>query len=212
MANIKYSDMLDDVLPSLAADPSDPVTEHAIKRAVIEFCAGSWIWKHLPDPMDVTANEAVYDLEPLPGTDVSMVMSVALDGYPLTNKATDWLDSNEPGWRTVTGTPRYFTQVDPTQLILAQVPSASTTGGLTATLALQPDQRATGFPSWIANQYLYALADGAISRLMLMPNKPWTDLPNGQDRRTRFDAAIANARATAVGGLGRAPTRTASQH
>ena len=31
MANIKYSELLDEVLPYLAADPSDPVTENAIK-------------------------------------------------------------------------------------------------------------------------------------------------------------------------------------
>lgn len=212
MANIKYSDLLDDVLPSLAADPSDPVTEHAIKRAVIEFCAGSWIWKHLPDPIDVTAGGAAYDLEPLSGSDVAMVMSVALDGYPLGPKSTDWLDANTNGWRTTTSTPKHFTQVDTEQLILAPVPAATQAGGLTVTLALQPSQNSTGFPKWIANQHLYALADGAISRLMLMPGKPWTDLANGQDHRQRFDAAMANARAIAVGGLGRAPTRTAPQH
>jgi len=212
MSNTKYSDLLDDVLPSLAADPSDPVTEHAIKRTVIEFCASTWIWKHLPDPIDVVAGEAVYDLEPLPATDVATVMSVSLDGYMLFAKTTDWLDANEPGWRSVTGAPRYFTQVDTEQVILAQVPASSSAGGLTATLALQPSQNSTGFPKWIANQYLYALADGAIARLMLIPGKPWTDLNTGADKRSRFEAAMANARNTAVAGLGRAPTRTASQH
>lgn len=210
MANIKYSDLLDDVLPSLAADPSDPVTEHAIKRAVIEFCAGSWIWKHLPDPMDVVAGEAVYDIEPLPASDVAMVMTVALDGYPLSPQSTDWLDANEPGWRTVTGAPKYFTQVDTEQVFLAPVPDSN--GSLTATLALQPDQRSTGFPKWIANQHMYALASGAIARLMLMPGKPWTDVINGQDHRAKFEAAMANARASAVFGLGRASLRTAPQH
>lgn len=212
MATIKYSDLLDDVLPSLAADPSDPVTEHAIKRAVIEFCASSWIWKHLPDAIDVASGEAVYDLEPLPATDIAAVMSASLDNYPLTPKATDWLDANVPGWRTTTATPRHVTQVDTEQVILAPVPAATVAGGLVLTLAMQPSQNSTGFPKWIANQYIYALADGAISRLMLMPNKPWTDLANGQDRRAKFDAAMANARANAVFGLGRASLRTASQH
>lgn len=210
MANTKYSDLLDDVLPSLAADPSDPVTEHAIKRAVIEFCAGSWIWKHLPDAIDVTAGEAVYDLEPLTGTDVATVMNVALGGMPLLHKGVDWLDSNERDWRTLRGTTRYFTQVDTEQLILACVPD--TNDSMSLTLALQPGQKSTGFPAWIANQHMYALADGAIARLMLMPGKPWTDVVNGQDHRAKFDAAIANARANAVFGLGRASLRTASQH
>lgn len=212
MANTKYSDLLDDVLPNLAADPSDPVTEYAIKRSVIDFCAGSWIWKHLPDALDVTAGESTYDLEPLPATDISVVMDGECNGVPLTNKALEWLNKEIPGWRSTRNTPKYFTQVDTEQVILAPVPDANLTAGLSLVLALQPSQNSTGFPKWIANQYLYALADGAIARLMLMPNKPWTDLANGQDRRTKFDAAIANARANAVAGLGRASQRTSSQH
>jgi hypothetical protein len=212
VANTKYSELLDDVLPNLAADPSDPVTEYAIKRAVIDFCAGSWIWKHLPDAIDVSAGESTYDLEPLPGTDITVVMDGECNGVPITNKGLDWLNREIPGWRSTRNTPKYFTQVDTEQVILAPVPDATISAGLTLTLALQPSQNSTGFPKWIANQYLYALADGAIARLMLMPNKPWTDLANGQDRRSKFEAAIANARANAVSALGRASQRTSSQH
>lgn len=212
MANTKYSDLLDDVLPNLAADPSDPVTEYAIKRAVIDFCAGSWVWKHLPDPIDVTASEATYDLEPLPATDIAAVMAAEHNNVPLDPKGLDWLNREIPGWRTTLKTPKYFTQVDTEQIILAPVPEATIVSGLSLTLALQPSQNSTGFPKWIANQFLYALADGAIARLMLMPNKPWTDVVNGQDRRTKFENAMANARAHAVSALGRAATRTASQH
>lgn len=212
MANIKYSELLDEVLPNLAADPSDPVTENAIKRAVIEFCEKSWIWQHLPDALDVTAGEATVDLEPLPGSDIAAVMAASLSGLPLDPKSLDWLNANEPRWRTERGTPRYFTQVDTEQLILARVPDASVTDGLTLTVALQPSHNATGFPKWIFNQHVYALADGAMAKLMLMPAKPWTDVVNGQDRRAKFEAAIANARAAVVSGLGRAALRVAAHH
>lgn len=212
MANLKYSDLLDDVLPHLAADPSDPVTEYAIKRACIEFCAGSWIWKHLPDPLDVVAGENTYDLEPLPGTDITTVMAAEHNNVPLDPKAIEWLNHEIPGWRSTRKTPKYFTQVDTEQIILAAVPEASIASGLTLTLALQPAQNSSGMPKWIVNQYLYALADGAIARLMLMPGKPWTDLVTGQDKRSKFDAAIANARASAVSALGRAATRVSAQH
>lgn len=212
MANIKYSDLLDDVLPHLAADPSDPVTEYAIKRACIDFCAGSWLWKHMPDALDVVAGENTYDLETLPGTDITTVMAAEHNNVPLDPKAIEWLNHETPGWRTTRKTPKYFTQVDTEQIILAAVPEASIAGGLTLTLALQPSQNSTGMPKWIVNQYLYALADGAIARLMLMPGKPWTDLVTGQDKRSKFDAAIANARASAVSALGRAATRVSAQH
>lgn len=208
----KYSELIDDVLPSLAADPSYPVVENAIKRACIEFCAGSWLWKHLPDAIDVTAGESTYDIELLPATDITTVIAAELNNVTLEPKTIEWLNKEIPGWRTTLKTPKYFTQVDTEQVILAAVPDASITAGLTLTIALQPSQNSTGLPKWIFNQYLYALADGAIARLMLMPAKPWTDLINGQDRRSRFEAAIANARSNAVSALSRAAMRTTSQH
>lgn len=212
MANIKYSELLDEVLPLLAADPSDPVTENAIKRSVIEFCAGSWIWQYLPDPIDVAAGENVYDLEPPPGADITTIMDVSYNRVPLTDKSLTWLDQELPGWRSTRATPKYFTQVDTEQVILAPLPDTNLSGGLVMTLALQPSQSATSFPKWIFNQYIYTLADGAVSKLMLMPGKGWTDLQNGLDRRNRFEAAIANARNNSASALGRAATRVKSQH
>jgi len=212
LANVKYSELLDEVLPYLAADPSDPVTENAIKRSVIEFCSSSWIWKYLPDPIDVVSGENAYDLEPPPGTDVTTVLSAELDGMPLEPKDIPWLDREIPRWRTVSARPKYFTQVDTEQVILAALPDANITAGLTLTLALQPSQAATSFPKWIFNQYIYVLVDGALAKLMMMPNKPWTDIQNGADRRTKFEAGIANARASSVSALGRAPQRVTAKH
>ena len=174
MATIKYSDLLDEVLPYLAADPSNPVTEHAIKRAVIDFCCQSWVWRYLPDPQDVVAGEAYYDLEPDTGTEVSAVMHVACNGVPLDNKPLDWLDRELPGWRTTLATPKYFTQVDTEQIILASLPDSNITGGLTMTLALEPAQSATSFPGWIWSRHVEDITAGALYRLMMMPGKPWT--------------------------------------
>lgn len=212
MATIKYSDLLDEVLPYLAADPSNPVTEHAIKRAVIDFCRASWVWKFLPDPQSVVAGEAFYDLEPDTGTEVVAVMDVTCNGVPLDNKSLDWLNSELPDWRTRAATPKYFTQVDTEQIILAALPDANITNGLTMTLALTPAQSATGFPGWIWSRYVEDISAGALSRLMLMPGKPWTDLANGTDRQQKFQNAIANARASAVRALSRADVRVKSQH
>lgn len=216
MANIKYADLLPEVLQSLAARPSEPeidiVVMGCIKRAVIEFCAESWIWKHLPDPMDVVAGESACDLEPLPGSDVAAVLAVDLDGTPLAPQDISWLNREIPRWRTVAGTPRYFTQVDTEQILLAPLPSANQVNGLTFTLALQPSQTATGFPKWLFSQYSPVLAEGALARLMLMPGKSWTDINTGAYHRARFEAGIGNARASAVSALGGASLRVTGQH
>lgn len=208
----KYSDLIDDVLPTLAADPSYPVVEYAVRRACIEFCASSWVWQYLPDPIDIVAGEARYDLEPDTGADISAVMDVACNGVPLEAKSVAWLDANLPGWRTTPGTPKFYTQVDTEQIILAPAPDANIAGGLTMTLTLEPSKTSQGIPRWLFNQFMYALAEGAISYLMLMPNKPWTDLASGARYGINFQNAIANAKASTAASLGRAATRVTPQH
>lgn len=208
----KYSELIDDVLPSLSADPSYPVVEYAIKRVCIEFCAGAWIWQFIQDPIDVEAGESYYDLEPEIGSDITAVMDVSHNNVHLTAKSISWLDTQLPGWRTQPAVPKYYTQVDTDQIILAAVPDSNISGGLTMTLALQPSQSSQGIPKWIFNQFMYALAEGAMARLMLMPNKPWTDLATGAMHASNFSGSIANARASTLAALGRAAHRVTPQH
>jgi hypothetical protein len=212
VANIQYSDLIDEVLPQLAADPSDPVTEQAIKRAVIEFCRESWIWQFFPEAQNVRSGVAEYDIEPPSGADVVTVVDVECNRVPLTPKSVAWLNKETPGWRTTGAAIKHYTQIDTDQLILAPLPAENITSGLAMTVALQPSQSATSFPKWIANQFIYQIADGAIAKLMLMPNKPWTDLVNGQDHRTRFEQAFNDARESAISALGRAAVRVSAQH
>lgn len=215
MASTKYADLISDVLPLLAADPSDPVTESAIKRAVIQFCAKSWVWQHIPDNIALTANESTYDLTAPPGSDVVVVMSATLDGIPFDCKSVEWLDENMPKWRTDTAQePAYFTQVDMDQVIVTPIPTSSSTEatGIALTLALQPSQKSTNFPKWIATRYLYDIVDGALAYLMMIPGVAWSDPKMAMFYDSRFKDAIANARADSVMGLGRAPIRTTSSH
>lgn len=212
MANKKYSDLVSEVLPYLSADPSDPVTEKAIQRTIIDFCAGSWVWQSLPDPISVIANINTYDLEPDTGSVVAAVLAAEVDGVPLKSRTVLWLNKEIPRWRTTTGTPKYFTQLDTETLMLAPLPQASQQNGLTLTVAYKPSQSAKDFPAWIFEQFADKLINGAIARLMLMPERPWTDLGNGMDRRNKFESDIAGARNSAVSALGTAPLRTSSQH
>lgn len=212
MADIEYSQLLPEVLPYLRADPSDPVTENAIKRTVIEFCSSTLVWKHTPDPINVVAGTSAYTIAAPTDSVVAAVLSAQIDGQPIDPKSLDWLDSNVPRWRTQAATPEYFTQTEPQQLILAPLPSSTLASGLTLTVGLQPSQSAVGFPQWIFDQFLYVLADGAISKLMLMSDKPWTDMQNGADRRARFESATSGARTSADSSLGRATSRVTAQH
>lgn len=212
MANTPYADLIDNVLPYLAADPSDPVTEGAIRRAAIEFCARSRIWVNFPALIPVVAYTPSYILAAPAGASVSAVLSAALDGEPLDPAAIAWLNSNVPTWRTTPSEPLYFTQIDTETVILAPVPVANSATGLVLTVALQPTEASSDIPAWIVNQYGRHIADGAISILMLMAGKPWTDLANGANRRAIFEDQIGKARNDADTGLVSAQIRSTPQH
>jgi len=212
VANTKYSDLLSDVLPLLTADPSDPVTERAIQRAVIEFCTATWTWKQVSDLADIDAGESTYDIDIPSSADVVTVISLAIGGFPIQPKSIDELNATLPGWMTERGIPRYYTQVDLEQIILAPVPAGNAKNALAMIVALTPSRSSTSFPGWIDSKYHDALVNGAAAYLMLMPDRPWTSLAVGASLRARFEADMGNARASAAGSLGRAPIRSASHH
>lgn len=209
---IKYSMLLPEVLPYLAADPSTPLAESAIKGAVIDLCKSSRIWRHYPDPQNLVSGVQEYDLEPLPNSVVSRVLSCRVDGVPITPLSTDQMDETYPNWKTDVGQPGFFTQIDTSQIILAPIPNMNIARGLVMTLALQPSQASTTFPDWIAAQYMEEIAAGARGKLMLIPGKPWTDQKTGVMYMQKLQDAGSNARESAFKGLGQAITRTTSHH
>lgn len=209
---MKYTDFLLDVVPHLAADPSEPVTVNAIKNAAIEFCKKSWVWREYADPVSTKANVAAYDLEPQSSADIAAVVSARLNGFALTASRQDELDEQLPDWQTKPGTPKKYTQVDTTQILLAPMPDVASPKGLILSFALQPLRSADELPDWIATQYWEGIAMGAVAKLMLMTGKPWSDPKTGLDKRNQFENAIGEARDDVLRGLGRAATRITSQH
>lgn len=212
MSTKPFLDLLDDVLPELAADPSNPVTEAAIRRASIDFCAGSRIWQVRTDPMTVFAGEGVVDIDVPNGADVAEVLDAALHGAPLDKKTVAWLNATMPGWRTETAVPRFYTQMELDQVMLAPAPNARGLQALVLTVAFQPSASAEGLPAWIARQYHDALVDGTLARLMNMNAKPWTDKSEGMARRSSFETAMTAARLDGETAFGGAPIRNTSYH
>lgn len=212
MSNIKYSDLLRDVLPHLENGPSDPLAEAMLRSAVIEFCNQSWVWRYIPDPIGITAGEGAYDLEPPTGADVAAVLSCNIDGNEILPASTDDLSDMYARWQTLSGTTRHYTQTDTDSILLVPKPKFNIAGGLMMVLALQPSRSSTSFPDWIADQYAESLASGALSRLMLMPGKAWSDGQTGLFHKDKFHSAIQAAKTSGARGLGRAPVRTTSQH
>lgn len=207
MSNAKLSELLPDVLPQLNADPSEPVVEHAIKRAAIEFCELSRVWRHVPDSQDIVAGESYYDVEAPMGADVVGVLSVKADGTLLQALTITQLDQQIPGWRTPAPV-QFYAQLDTEQVMLAPTPDTTIENGLDMVLALRPSAAATTIPKWMMARYGQAIAHGALSRLFRMAGRPWADGNLGALARERFMVGVATAKHDGETGMQTAVIRT----
>jgi hypothetical protein len=206
-------DIADDVLPLLAADPSHPVALRMIGEAVAELCITTDVWREEASRLTVTPGQATYDISPnSTDTKVARVISVFLDGSPLPIRPTDWLDANVNGWRSAQGTPVYCTQRHPDEVQLVPAPTSRHLRGLTMELSLQPSRAGVGIPSWIYSRYRETIVDGAVAKLMLMPDKPWSNLAMGEFRLGRFQTGMAGISTDTATSFRSAITRTTTHH
>lgn len=208
MSSVKWETILNDVMPHLPGCETN-IALHNIKRAAIEFCEKSKYFRAETDLVDVAAGEREIDIDsPVTGTVVVKVLDTFFDGKELTTKSVSALNVEMPDWRTSTGEPSAFTQLSPSALLLAPVPDAPTTSGLQMTVALAPTYESSGIERYIPQHFIEGIAAGALARMLVMQNKPWTDPALAAVFANRFNNEIAAASAIAEQGFGMAVLRT----
>ena len=210
MSTFALADAVDDVLPQLAADPSAPVTEAAIRNAAIEFCQTAQVWRFTQEDASLTAGERAIELEPDMGADVSRVEAVRHRGVILEPVHQGRWASEEA--RHQGGCPLYWTQQDSTQILLLPTPGVSENGTVAIDMVLQPSRAATTIPAWIWVQWGEAITAGAIGRLLLMPAKPWSAPDLAVVHLQRFHNVMYAARGGTLSNRGKSPLRTRSFH
>lgn len=206
------TDIADDILPWLAGEPPAPLLQTIVRQALTELCAETGIWKLMPDPITVSPGVSTYELSPEAGAVVSKVLQVEIGGDMIHARTIEWLNENIRGWMSERSTPKYYTQVNSHELILAPVPSTRVQLGLNVVATMQPARSATTIPAWLYDRYEADIQHGVLSKLMLMPDKAWTDLANGEDRRNQWLDALGSIKAHAATVFGQAPLRVTSHN
>lgn len=181
-----------------------PLVDDAILDAVIDFCNRSRAYRYTPAQITVVAGTADYTPTIPAGTVIASLISAELDDEPIDIA----LPGNIPAsWATEQGSPTAAVRPSKTQVGLRKVPDVA--GTLDVVLALRPALTGTSYPDELHDLYREQIAAGALARLYVMPNKPWSapDLVN--DARANFDAGISAAEYQADRGSANAPARTA---
>lgn len=203
-----YESFLPYVMPHVIGAP-EPLALQAIGSSVIELCEKSMILTRDHDPVTVIANVVDYDLEPPTGYLVVKVMKAWLDNIKLDPAAPDFVadagvyNRLYSSYSAGPSTPRAYVQKDPRSISLWPVADKKYANGLTMRVALKPTRAAESVEDEIFEEYVETVAAGAIARLMLMPEKPFTNAQGSVVQRAQFMQGLNVARSRALHGHSR---------
>lgn len=195
-----------DFLPeTMRLCPSAPrvVALTQIKEACVEFFHRSRCWRVDLAPVVVPANTPTFVPVPPLATVVVDIMSAQWDGQPITIKSRQELDDEFGGWRALLPgeRPQMLTLMDERTVRL--IPTSTNPGTLDVYAAIKPSRDATGLADAQFEEHLEAIATGAAYRLLMMPEKSWTNFDLAAERREAFFNAIRKARNLAKRGYAR---------
>lgn len=188
---IKFTDMLDDVMTDVPGC-SEALAVHALRNAAIELHTKSWLYTQDCDAQQTVIGQAEYDLDQFAGYRVIGVSDAKFNDATLAPTAVGVLNMNTTRWEDDTGTPTHYFTTDFATLRLYKIPDV--VGTLYAKVVLTPSKTATGVENFIYDLYSEQLAAGAKARLMLIPDKPYTNPDVSREYRAQFAEAITDAK------------------
>lgn len=158
------------------AGATDPVIITELQAAVREFYLQSNAWREQIGPYNVYANTDLIWLNPVDAYSNVMFVHGAWLELPDDGGTIQLAALNvRPTDGRTDSRPTHYSCPDPYVLRLYPMPSEAlgTVLWVDATLVPLPD--ATRLPNMAASHHFEAILEGALARLLLMPNKPWTD-------------------------------------
>lgn len=185
------------------------VALHEIREAAIIFCTKTRYWREDIVPVVTTADPEVTEYEIFclaPGSRPVATLRLQVNGEPITAVSEYELDNRVPRWREETGIPRQFCPVSAAWIRLVPQP-VENTYTLTGKIAVAPTKDGKYLLSDIVENHSETLAGLAKSRLMMIPNKPWSNPEQAVYHANLAESAMNTAGFDAVQNFGKRPNR-----
>ena len=209
--SVSYDVFLPHVLP-YAPNCFEEQARVAIRNACIDFCRETHLLQEDLDPVGAIRGENTYDVDVPSGYVLAQILSLYYVGRRLERKSQLELERlYTRDWQTLAGTPRVFTQFDTTTFTVALTPAEAVANAFTGRIAFMPSRASTVVEDVVFERYLDEIVAGALARLMVTPDQPYTDLRQAAANAARFRTGVSLARAFANGGMNRAPMRVRYQ-
>ena len=194
---------LDDFLPGVECIFGEipiPVLYAQIRRAAIELCSRSLIWKERY-ALALVNEQSLYDL-PVPAGSRPVIMHAVVSNHGrIISKTEQQLDVEYPTWREARSTfPTFFVpRLSDRQIQFSPIPANIQTGAaVSLRVSLVPTYDADTLPDFLLDQWLMAIEEGAKALLMRMPQQEWSDLNGASVAWTAFLREVDRASLSAM--------------
>lgn len=234
-----WADFFPYVLPAVPNCP-DPVLEHHVRLAAIEFCRRTLCWQQILDPIEGETGAVAYRLTEDGDyriTEDGAMLTTEGGGGPVVDGVATEFDMVIPegaevvkvlsvavngddvtvveGSRGVQLTRRgvsadFAYTRDRRKLVIRPAPRAGSRIDVEA--ALKPSLDAVEFPDELFDQYVQDIAHGALAGLMLVPGQDWSNPTMAAIHQDSFDDRIGTVAAQVERGFGRSKRRGVVAH
>ena len=197
-----WDDFVSFVAHSCVGCPPMTIRAH-VQAAVDEFLTSTNIWTQELEPISLMDGLDRYPLPTELYTRVLGVESVKYNGLPLAPMTTRDMLQRFP-WADPDGTNQvqaYRVELDDTEQMLVVWPTPSTTElqSVVVRASIVPTSDATYVPDWLYQDWRTVIGSGALSQILLIPNKDWTNPQMAAVHEGKFRAGKSRAKARSIG-------------
>jgi len=201
MAN--FTDILPFILPETPSCPNFLALNHAV-RAARELCRESKVM-NVAGAFTPVNGKSAYNLAALltvpADTEINRVLTAKQSGTPLSGFEIVDMDERMPGWELETSdTATGYVLENRRSMIVYPKPDVNATLPITVRVSLRPTIAAVTLDNDLFADYAEAITYGALYTLLTIPNKPWTNLAEAQNKLSQFNYWIERAKQDAIRG------------
>jgi len=194
MPLVSLQDVFEQIEPDIPLAGSALVMQK-LRDTARDFCQFSRGWQWDAPLASVVANQESYNIVTLGDSEPVTILYMSVDGTEVFPKDTAWLDMNITGWRTASGDDfRFYTQESRRTFRFPSIPLTAKANAIFYRLALKPGPSSDEIDEDVWSDWYDVLGAGTKSRLMMMPNKPWSDARTGAFHGRVYEIGRAKAR------------------
>ena len=186
---MKFLDFSDFVRQECQGVP-DFILERAVRDSAVEFCKKTGVYIPEAESVSIVAGVNEYEVSIPTGTELNYITDIFADKTRL--QAVSWSELiHRVGDGNERGVPKYYSQRDNASFFLAPIPDAADT--LRVVYSLKPSAGSTSIPDTVGKENREAITQGAVYRLQMMPNQPFSNQSAGIINKQLFDQAVSSA-------------------